>query len=272
MKAPAFQLYPQDFISSLDVQVMNVEQIGAYVLLLFNAWIHEPQGYLPNNDLLLQRICRMNDKQWSKNKSLILKKFEKDGEFIFNNRLLKELEKQGEYRKKQALNGSKGGRPKANINPEKAVGLSGLTQTKPKKSSSFSSSISTSVKENISSFSVQFDEARSIYPGSKKGNPTEFENFCKKHKDWKEVLPILKDKITAYKEWREAKLQIEKWAPDYKNFSTWINGRHWEDEHPAISYHPNETQHTPPKASGLTKRQVDSLFGDLAPEPNEIAA
>ncbi len=40
-----------------------------------------------------------------------------------------------------------------------------------------------------------FNEFRKIYPGIKRGNKTEFENFCKKHKDWKEVLPLLKESI-----------------------------------------------------------------------------
>ena len=246
MKAPAFQFYPQDFISSLDVQVMNVEQVGAYILLLSNAWIHDPQGYLPNNDLLLQRICRMNDKQWTKNKSLILKKFEKTGELIFNGRLIKELEKQAENRKKQAENGRKGGRPKANQKPKKAVGYSGETQTEPKKSSSSSSSISSSNNTSLHTFS------ESPYAD----NPTLFKaQFCPKQYQFVDLdyyYNLLKEKGDKYK---------------YENWIDAAVGWMQRDKKR------NELQMVDPKPySPATKAEQDALWGEVNPDFKPNAA
>jgi len=35
---------------------------------------------------------------------------------------------------------------------------------------------------------ANFELARRVYPGKKRGLEVEFENFCKKHKDWPELL------------------------------------------------------------------------------------
>jgi len=48
-----------------------------------------------------------------------------------------------------------------------------------------------------------FEEARNVYPGNKRGSETEYDNFVKKHKDWKDVLPLLKPAIEAQIEWRK---------------------------------------------------------------------
>ncbi len=73
-----------------------------------------------------------------------------------------------------------------------------------------------------------FNTARKLYPGTKRGNPTEFENFVKKHKDWRQVLPLLKEAVKKQIKWRtEAGGEFR---PPWKNFSTWINQRCWEDE------------------------------------------
>lgn len=93
----------------------------------------------------------MSNKQWDKSRETILKKFEKKDGKLFNKRLIIEINKQNLFKEKQAVNGSKGGRPKKEVDneevkkeekPNKPKPFSGLTQTKPKKrsSSSFSSS------------------------------------------------------------------------------------------------------------------------------------
>ena len=48
MKAPAFMFYTGDFLSSPDVQLMEVHEVGAYCLLLFNSWQSDRPGYLPD--------------------------------------------------------------------------------------------------------------------------------------------------------------------------------------------------------------------------------
>ncbi len=75
-----------------------------------------------------------------------------------------------------------------------------------------------------------FDSARELFGGTKRGNPTEFENF-QKHTDWKEVLPLLLPAIEKQIEWR--KNAGGEFRPPWKNFQTWINNRCWEEE-PAV--------------------------------------
>lgn len=77
--------------------------------------------------------------------------------------------------------------------------------------------------------SIIFDEFRTIYPGIKRGNETEYEYF-KKHKDWEVCLPLLlpaiKNQILMYD---QIKLQ-GKFVPEWKHLKTWIYNRCWEDE------------------------------------------
>ena len=75
-----------------------------------------------------------------------------------------------------------------------------------------------------------FDEFRKAYPTQKRGLQTEFANFKKKHKDWKEVLPLLLPAIQAEIAWHEEKRRKREFCPQYKNFQTWINQRCWEQE------------------------------------------
>lgn len=72
-----------------------------------------------------------------------------------------------------------------------------------------------------------FNSARKIYLGRKRGNDTEFANFAKKHKDWREVLPILEPTIRKQ---IEARAASNGFVPEWKHFATWINQRCWEEE------------------------------------------
>lgn len=69
-----------------------------------------------------------------------------------------------------------------------------------------------------------FDEARKLFRGTKRGNQTEFDEFCKKHKKWQEFLPLLKPAIEQQIKWREEDDRY------WKNFKTWIKGKCWEEE------------------------------------------
>jgi len=72
-----------------------------------------------------------------------------------------------------------------------------------------------------------FDVFRKEYPGTKNGLTYEFENFIKKHKDWKEVLPVLSQRLNYQKEARAVRKENKLWNPEWKHLSTWINQRGW---------------------------------------------
>jgi hypothetical protein len=77
---------------------------------------------------------------------------------------------------------------------------------------------------------VDFNEFRKQYPGTKSGNEVEFTNFIKKHRDWKDVLPILIDRLNYQKESFDVRRQNKLFVPSWRNLDTWINQRGWEDQ------------------------------------------
>lgn len=74
---------------------------------------------------------------------------------------------------------------------------------------------------------AQFETFRKKYPGKKRGLDTEYSNFQKRHKDWREVIPILDAAVEAYI------AQMRGQPQQYiKHLQTWLNNRCWEDEYP----------------------------------------
>jgi len=73
-----------------------------------------------------------------------------------------------------------------------------------------------------------FEEFRKIYPGKKRGLDTEFENFIKKHKDWRQVVPLLKHAAEIEISEREDAERRKTFYPVPANLQTWINQRRWE--------------------------------------------
>lgn len=110
-KSPAYRRYPQDFISSLDCQVMTLDEYGAFNWLLDHSWIQDPQCYLPNDLKILAKVLRISEKKMQKMWSKILQrkfKVTEDGLYLYNERLLQEYYKQLERKEKQSLGGKKG--------------------------------------------------------------------------------------------------------------------------------------------------------------------
>ena len=83
------------------------------------------------------------------------------------------------------------------------------------------------MEKDMDKYKDTFNRARILFGGTKRGNDTEFENFKKKHSDWKNVLPLLEPAINAQIGWRK---NYTGFVPEWKNFQTWINQRCWEDE------------------------------------------
>lgn len=78
-----------------------------------------------------------------------------------------------------------------------------------------------------------FEEARKLYPGTKRGNEVEYQNFSKKYRMKKDsIAPLLKPAIENQMAYREAQKKKGEWCPTWKHFSTWINGSWWTEEVP----------------------------------------
>ena len=84
--------------------------------------------------------------------------------------------------------------------------------------------------EQISQEELMFEDFRKAYKGTKRGLNTEFSNFKKKHKDWKEVLPKLLPAYERQCEQLERNKQAGAFTPQPKNLQTYINQRCWEEE------------------------------------------
>jgi hypothetical protein len=82
-----------------------------------------------------------------------------------------------------------------------------------------------------------FDDARKLYPGTKRGCSAELTDFQKKHKDWREVIPLLKPAIEAQIAWRQH--ANGEFRPPWKHFKTWLNQRCWTEEHETKSVRKN---------------------------------
>jgi hypothetical protein len=88
----------------------------------------------------------------------------------------------------------------------------------------------TALSEATKKSAAIFDEFRVLYPGKKRGVQTEFGNFKKKVKDWKEVLQLLLPALKNQIHWREIDIKKQVFTPEWKNLQTWINQRCWEME------------------------------------------
>lgn len=89
--------------------------------------------------------------------------------------------------------------------------------------------------EELSQEKILFEEFRKAYLGTKRGLDIEFTNFCKKHKDWRDILPYLK--VNYERQIEAKKSQRGSIDPRFeKHLQTYINQRCWEEE---ISYGSN---------------------------------
>jgi len=84
---------------------------------------------------------------------------------------------------------------------------------------------------NSQNLKIQFEEFRVLYPGTKRGLNTEFQQI-KKHSDYKEIIPTLKETIQKHIKHRSHLNKIGEFVPQWKNLQTWINQRCWEEEIP----------------------------------------
>ncbi len=119
-------------------------------------------------------------------------------------------------------NGAKGGRPKTQKNP---LGLL-KTQKNPKKPKKADTGTDTDTDTDI--ISVSFETFRKSFPGTKRGLKTELENFLKKNnsESIKLLLPALEKEI----QYRLKLVEQNEFIPSWKNLSTWINQKCWEQE------------------------------------------
>jgi len=197
MKDPAVLFYTQDFLTG--TMLMTPAQRGNYITLLC---LQHQKGRLSERDML--KICGEFDED-------IWEKFERDENGLFYNvRMENEGEKRRNYTNSRRKNLKKDSHMNAHMENE-------------------NENINEDVIVN-KELIVCFEIFRNEYPGTKRGHGVELENLKKKHKDWKDVIPLLSDALNYQKNAREMKAAAGGFVPEWKNLQTWINQRCWEEE------------------------------------------
>ena len=146
MKSPAFQFYPNDYLSDTNVMLMTAEQEGHYIRLLCICW---KDGSIPADWDKLKHFLKLNSVQTEKNSvQIVLNCFSEmcsDSTKLIHKRLEMEREKQEINRK----NKSKAGKKSQQIQRDKRVNsvatdVERAVETELNSSVSISSSISSS--------------------------------------------------------------------------------------------------------------------------------
>ena len=113
MKSPSFQFYPTDYLGSQRVQMMTLEEEGAYCRLLWSCWQH---GSIPSDPELAARLVGKGCSTTVAR--VVLPMFEVacgDGR-VTHDRLERERLKQAEWRAKSAAGGKKSAEMRQNHN------------------------------------------------------------------------------------------------------------------------------------------------------------
>lgn len=148
-RSPAFQFYPNEWLGSTHIMLMNPAEEGAYIRLLAIAWNSEDCS-LPDDDNQLAILSRLNEGWFNGSSTKVRACFFSRNKKLFNQRLLKERKKQEEWKEKCRVGGIKSGksrRLKENINEGLLKGSSTKDELKANSSFSSSSSISIPKKE-----------------------------------------------------------------------------------------------------------------------------
>lgn len=183
--------------------------------------------------------------------------FTEDGKYFYSESFKRRMTQKDEKSKKLSEAGKKGNErrwkndtdnqqenrhPIATQSPPDRICDENLSQEKKRKEKESKvkkkENITPIIPQGDDSLEKEFDKFRRSYPGNKGGLSTEFGKFKKKHKDWKDVVPLLLPALEKEIAWRGYKKERKEWTPEYKNLSTWLNNRCWEQEfekeHPSI--------------------------------------
>ncbi len=108
IRPPHIPFYPDDFLGSGKVAVMNTTAIGAYFLLLLRAWREKPPCSIPNDDKVLSQYTKLSMKDWLKVKMVVLSPWKKcKNNRLFQPRLRREFQKYLHAVQKMSIAGRK---------------------------------------------------------------------------------------------------------------------------------------------------------------------
>lgn len=241
-RAPAFQFYAKDWLSSKKVSTMTLEEEGGYIHLLAHCW-DSPDCTLPDDDAELAQLSRMGER-WLNGGSTKLRACfvlhpKKSGR-LFNARLLEERKKQNAWRKKSQAGGKRSAESRALRSQAAGRVVEGCLKggarvVQPKANSSSSSSIlknkntPASRSEGLNGSQRSFELFWGQYP--RKRNKGAAEKAWAKLQPDDVLLGTMLSKIDQAKQttdWQREKGQFIPYP------ATWLTAKGWEDEFPPL--------------------------------------
>ena len=231
-----FPFYYLDWLSDSELVMMTYSEKGLFIDMLSRCYNED--GLSANEDKLL-RLFKCDKKDLEE----CMKMFYKKGEKLFN----KKLDTIKKDQAKISLSRSSAGKASAQARKDKRLMESTSVEqvlecvaTKAQQNSTntvqYNREENNKEKKNQKNIEklkdelVIFDEFRKLYGGKKNGNETEFSKFIKVTSDWRNVLPDLKAIVETQINIRNMKKANNVFCPEWKNLSTWINNRCWEEE------------------------------------------
>lgn len=229
-QSPAFQFYPSDYLSDINVQLMTVVEEGCYIRLLAYCWT---EGDLPDDPETLKALCKgvsLSDR--------VRSCFESHGDRLRHKRLDAERLKQAEFREAKSQAGIQGNIKRWGTKRKPGIAKRSLcdvlrvakaSQTIALQSSSLSSSsINTPIvpkSDNGTSLQDRFMTFWAAYP-RRESKVGAWKAFQKINPDDKTMTLILEwlPKAIASDQWQDRSL-----IPYPQKF---LNERRWEDDPP----------------------------------------
>ena len=114
------------------------------------------------------------------------------------------------------------------------------------------------INNKLSEVEQQFEIFRKAYPGRKRGFSTELDAFKRKHKNWREIVPLLLPALQRLIAYTEAKKAAGEWTASYANLSTWLYQARWEEELPEVKQQAASTEQ--PKTASKADYDEDDSF------------
>lgn len=228
-KSPAFQFYPDSWLSSLSITLMTPAEEGAYIRLLCHAWMSSDCG-LPADSDSLKVLSRLGV-GWIKSETKLRSQFVQEGDRLFNHRLLLERTKQQVWRDKSSKGGKK----------------SGATRSQPE-SKGGSLLVDDCLQPNSNTSSPSSSSVKSIEPAPKRGASRKIPfDFPELPAEW-EAWAVKKNKWGAERIGRE----FEKFS-----FHSKKNDTRWKDWYAAWQHWcANAVEFEPRRNGGLFENPV----------------
>ena len=254
-KSPAFQFYPKEWLSSMDIMLMTPEQEGAYIRLLCICW-ESGDCSIPDDDRQLSMLSRLGEGWFKGSSTVVRNKFishpDKPG-FLTNERLLREAQKQADWARKCSAGGRKSAEKRASLQSKttNSKGSSRVVQGYLKNSTNYSATLQSpvsslhtpvlpptpykGVEEEVvkvgRDWSAEFDEFWKAYPDHRK------DNRYRTQSAWSAVrllLPPLGEVLGALAAFKSSKKWREEQGKYVPSPHAWLEEHRWQDA-PAYS-------------------------------------